>query len=118
MSFIPTVARYYYALFGLFTLAGGVIGFVKAGSTLSLLMGGVSGIILLLAAYVRPKSVVRAQLALVLTPLGLLFFFGPKWLATHALMPAGLMTFLSLGCLAFVTLEAIEKFSSKKQGSV
>ena len=35
-------------LFGLFSLAGGLIGYFKAGSMASLIAGGVSGLILLL----------------------------------------------------------------------
>lgn len=44
-------ARIYLFVFGVLTIAGGVIGFVKAQSRPSLLAGAISGVSLLLAAY-------------------------------------------------------------------
>jgi uncharacterized membrane protein (UPF0136 family) len=38
------------ALYGLTALVGGIIGYVKAGSTASLIAGGISGVLLLLCA--------------------------------------------------------------------
>ena len=51
--FGPT--KIYFIIFGLLTIAGGVMGYVKAGSTVSLIAGSISGLLLLLAAFLLPS---------------------------------------------------------------
>jgi uncharacterized membrane protein (UPF0136 family) len=50
MPTIQKVAIALIALYGLISLVGGVIGYLKAGSTPSLLAGGISGLVLLACA--------------------------------------------------------------------
>lgn len=102
---LHVTARTYYMLYGAFTLLGGLIGYFKAGSTLSLAVGGLSGLLLMLAAYMRYKAPLRSSLALGLTSLALLAFFIVRYMETQALMPAGLMVLLSLLALVFLLLE-------------
>src|SRR5262249_13346666 len=55
---VQLIAAIVTALYGLISLVGGCIGYAKAGSTASLVAGGVSGILLLICAggvYVRPS---------------------------------------------------------------
>ena len=60
MHIVPVVqliAACITALYGLISLIGGYIGYAKAGSTASLIAGGISGVLLLLCAggvFVRP----------------------------------------------------------------
>ena len=54
--FTPT--KIYFIVFGLLTIAGGTMGYVKAGSTISLIAGAISGILLLVAAFLLPGQVV------------------------------------------------------------
>ncbi len=88
-------ARTYFIVFGLLTILGGVIGYVKAGSTVSIISGSIAGILLLVAAYVLPEHL-RTGLAIVLiVSLLLAGRFIPNFFATGRVMPAGLMSILS-----------------------
>lgn len=89
------LTRIYYFIFGALTIAGGVMGFVKAGSKASLIAGGVSGLLLLVAGWlVRDKVYVGLGLGLVIS-LALAGRFAPIFLETKKFMPAGMMTILS-----------------------
>lgn len=57
------LAKIYYFIFGVLTIAGGVIGFTK-GSQVSLVAGGISGVLLLLAGYLTGSARVQAGLIL------------------------------------------------------
>src|SRR6188768_1454247 len=50
-------AKIYFLIFGLLTILGGVMGYVRAGSTASIIAGSVSGILLLVAAFLLPNNV-------------------------------------------------------------
>ncbi len=94
------IAKVYFIVFGLLTLAGGIIGYVKAGSMPSLVAGGISGILLLvgalmMASYARP---VLAGLALISLVLAIRFV--PAFASTGKIMPAGIMAVLSVVGLA------------------
>ena len=51
-------AKIYFIIFGLLTIVGGVIGYVRAGSMASIIAGSISGILLLVAAFLLPGNVV------------------------------------------------------------
>jgi uncharacterized membrane protein (UPF0136 family) len=89
--------KIYLFLFGVLTIAGGVVGFVKAGSRASLIAGGVSGALLLVAGYLvgAGNVLVGLILGLVLS-LALAGQFGPKFVRTRKVMPAGLMAVLGI----------------------
>ena len=90
------LTRIYYFIFGALTIAGGVMGFVKAGSKASLIAGGVSGVLLLLAGWlVRDKVYVGLGLGLVVS-IALAGRFVPGFLETKKMMPAGMMAILSV----------------------
>lgn len=90
-------AKLYLFIFGALTIAGGIVGFVKAGSRVSLIAGGISGVLLLVAGYLIGAGNVLAGLisGLVLS-LALAGQFGPKFLKTRKFMPAGLMAVLGV----------------------
>ena len=56
-------AKIYFIIFGLLTIVGGVIGYVKAGSTASIVAGAISGIALIVAAYLLPGNVASPAFA-------------------------------------------------------
>ena len=90
-------AKIYLFLFGVLTIAGGVMGFVKAGSRASLIAGGVSGALLLVAGYLVGAGNLVAGLILGLVlSLALAGQFGPKFLRTRKAMPAGMMALLGV----------------------
>lgn len=89
-------AKIYFIIFGLLTIAGGVMGFVKAGSTASIIAGSISGILLLLAAFLLPQQLVVALIIAAAVSILLAARFLPAFLKTGKMMPAGLMAILSL----------------------
>lgn len=82
-------------IYSFLLIIGGVMGFVKAHSKMSLLTGLVSGLAILLATKVGVNNPKAAYLFIASISLVLAMFFSMKFAATHALMPAGLMLILS-----------------------
>ena len=89
-------AKIYFMIFGLLTIVGGVMGYVKAGSTASIIAGGISGIALIVAAYVLPSNVVLGLAIGALVSILLAGRFIPAFIKTGKIMPAGLMAVLSV----------------------
>jgi len=88
--------KIYFAIFGLLTIAGGVMGFVKAHSTASLIAGSISGVLLLLAAFLLPGQAAAGLALGGVVSLLLIGYFLPAFLRTHKVMPAGMMSILSI----------------------
>jgi uncharacterized membrane protein (UPF0136 family) len=86
----------YYFLFGALTIAGGVMGFVKAKSAASLIAGGVSGILLIVAGVLMGSNMRAALILGVVVSVLLAGRFLPNFLKTKKPMPAGMMSVLSL----------------------
>jgi uncharacterized membrane protein (UPF0136 family) len=89
-------AKIYFIVFGLLTIVGGVMGYVKAGSTISLIAGSVSGILLLLAAFLLPGNLAVGLALAAGVSILLAGRFVPAFIKTGNLMPAGLMSVLSV----------------------
>lgn len=84
------LTKFFYFLFGLITLLGGVQGFVGAGSRASLIAGGVCGVLLLVAGWLLMGTNVQFGLVLgLLVCLALAGRFLPAFLKTRDLWPAG-----------------------------
>ncbi|XP_065061686.1 transmembrane protein 14C-like [Rhopilema esculentum] len=84
--------------FSFVVLAGGVIGYLKAGSTMSLMSGIVFGLILALGASQtshNPKNVWISLAASVI----LCVVMGMRFFKTGKVMPAGMVFFLSIGSI-------------------
>jgi uncharacterized membrane protein (UPF0136 family) len=89
-------ARIYFIVFGLFTIVGGVIGYAKAGSVASIIAGSISGILLLVAAYLLPGQLTWGLALAAIVSIALAGRFIPAFIKTGHLMPAGLMSVLSV----------------------
>ena len=100
-SNIATVAV---AVFGLFSLIGGFIGYTKAGSRASLIAGSLSGIVLLLCAYGIWKGNTYAAVASLLVAVLLGGRFLVTWIKNRRVMPDLLMVLLSLTTLLAVAI--------------
>ena len=88
-------AKIYFIVFGLLTIVGGLIGYLKAGSAISLIAGGICGALLLVAAWMLPGNImVGLGLALFIS-IALAGQFIPKFISTGKPMPAGMMSLLS-----------------------
>jgi uncharacterized membrane protein (UPF0136 family) len=88
--------KIYFIVFGLLTIAGGVIGYVKAGSVPSIIAGSITGVLLLVAAFLLPEHRVAGLATAFIISLLLAGQFVPKFLRTGRAMPAGMMSILSV----------------------
>jgi len=89
-------AKIYFIVFGILTIAGGVVGYVKAGSVASIVAGGIIGVLLLVAALLLPEYRIVGLATACIVSLLLAAQFVPKFLRTGRVMPAGMMSILSV----------------------
>jgi uncharacterized membrane protein (UPF0136 family) len=85
MNPVPTlhlVTAVITGIYGLISLIGGIMGYVKAGSMASLVAGGISGILLLLCAFGIPRFPVVSLVVSLIVSLALAGRFGSV-LAKH-----------------------------------
>lgn len=81
--------------YGLTVIAGGLIGYLKAHSTASVVMGSICGFLLLLSALgLMGRMRAPAYLALFVTFV-LDVFFTYRWIFSLKFMPSGLMSVIS-----------------------
>ena len=98
-------AKIYFVVFGLLTIAGGVVGYVKAGSVASIIAGAITGVLLLVAAFLLPEHRVAGLATALIVSLLLAAQFVPKLLRTGRVMPAGIMSVLSvIGIIAAIVV--------------
>ena len=89
-------AKIYFIVFGVLTIAGGIVGYVKAGSVASLIAGSITGLLLLIAAFLLPEHRAIGLATAFIISLLLVAQFAPKFIRTGRIMPAGMMSILSL----------------------
>ena len=96
-------------IYGVMLILGGVMGFLKAHSKVSLITGALSGLIVLLSCKIKSKSSYLYVSAISLILAG---FFSYRFAHNHVFMPAGLMLILSTTTFCVVSLSW---FKSKKK---
>ena len=89
-------AKIYFIVFGILTIAGGIVGYLKAGSVVSIIAGSISGLLLLVAAWLMPDRQAAGLIIALIVSVLLAGQFVPKFFSTHKVMPAGLMSLLSV----------------------
>lgn len=92
MNFKATITLIYAALI----LIGGIIGFIKAQSLPSLIMGGTFALLLALSAVGMLKNYLLGQFIAIGLAALLALFFSYRFFLTMNFMPAGLIVILSL----------------------
>jgi uncharacterized membrane protein (UPF0136 family) len=105
--FGPT--KIYFIIFGALTIAGGIMGYVKAGSTASIIAASISGVLLLVAAFLLPANALAGIVLGGIVSLLLIGYFLPAFFRTGKMMPAGMMSVLSLIGVAFAIAAWIRK---------
>ncbi|PYK13552.1 MAG: hypothetical protein DME65_01560 [Verrucomicrobia bacterium] len=96
-------AKIYFIIFGILTIAGGVVGYVKAGSVASIIAGSITGVLLLVAAFLLPERRGMGLATAFIVSLLLIAQFAPKFIRTGRVMPAGMMSVLSvIGLIAAI----------------
>src|SRR4029077_14346295 len=88
--------RLYFLIFGALTILGGVVGYVKAGSVPSIIAGAIKGVLLLVAGARMPEYGPAGLSTACIVSLLLAAQFVPKFIRTGKVMPAGLMSILSV----------------------
>jgi uncharacterized membrane protein (UPF0136 family) len=102
------IARFYLFVFGVLTVAGGVMGFVKAQSKPSLIAGGISGAGLLVAGYLVSIGSTRAGLIVGLAvSAALAGRFVGAYRKSKKVMPAGLMAVLGVAGVVITALALV-----------
>lgn len=86
----------YFLIFGALTIIGGVIGYVKAGSFPSIVAGAITGVLLVVAGWILPNNRTVGLAIAFIVSLLLAAQFVPKLIRTGKMMPAGLMSILSV----------------------
>ncbi|MGB7324480.1 MAG: TMEM14 family protein [Rubripirellula sp.] len=92
------------AIFGVFVIFGGVMGYVKAASKASLIAGSITGGLLLLSAFLISRDITAGAILGIVVSLVLLSQFGPSLLKKFKVMPNLLIVVLGLitvGTLVF-----------------
>ena len=98
-------AKIYFVVFGLLTIAGGIVGYAKAGSVASIIAGAITGVLLLVAAFLLPEHRVAGLATALIVSILLAAQFVPKFLSTGRVMPAGIMSLLSvIGVIAAIVV--------------
>ena len=95
-AFSMEAAKIYFIVFGLLTITGGIVGYVKAGSVASIIAGSITGVLLLVAAFLLPEHRAAGLVTALIVSLLLAAQFVPKFLRTGTVMPAGVMSVLSV----------------------
>lgn len=103
------LTRTFYFVFGALTIAGGVMGYVKASSMASLIAGGISGALIILAAVLLKTNVVAGLALGGVVALALVGRFAPAFFSTGKFMPAGMMAILSVISLVMTITAFIKK---------
>jgi len=89
-------AKIYFIIFGALTIVGGIVGYLKAGSVASIIAGSITGVLLLVAAFLLPEHRMVGLATALIVSLLLAAQFIPKLLRTGTVMPAGIMSLLSV----------------------
>jgi uncharacterized membrane protein (UPF0136 family) len=96
------LTQYYYIFFGIVAIVGGGLGYARAKSIPSVIAGGISGGLLILAGLIGSSGAAH-WLALVVSLL-LLAYFGSSYLRKRKAMPAIPMILLSLICIGLTAV--------------
>ena len=88
--------KLYFLIFGALTIIGGIIGYVRANSLPSIIAGSITGVLLLVAGSLLSSHRVIGLATAFVVSLLLAAQFVPKFIRTGKVMPAGMMSILSL----------------------
>lgn len=96
-------------IYALLVIIGGMIGFVKANSVPSLIMGLTFALGLLLSAVSMIKGMKRGYYAAIALTLILTGFFAYRYVISLQMMPAGFMSILSIAVIIALFLGNISE---------
>lgn len=100
---ISTIAAIAY---GILAFVGGIIGYAQAKSKMSLISGGISGVLLILCGVALQQGMVWAGTVAAIITAVLIVVFVMRLTKTRKFMPAGLMAIAGGAALAALLVEA------------
>jgi uncharacterized membrane protein (UPF0136 family) len=109
MRYDMDATRIYFFVFGALTIIGGIIGYVKAGSVPSIIAGAITGLLLIIAAAILPEHRAAGLATAFTVSLILAAQFVPKLIRTGKVMPAGMMSILSVIALIVAIVAWLKK---------
>jgi uncharacterized membrane protein (UPF0136 family) len=101
--------KWYYLLFAILTIMGGLMGYLKAKSKISLISGTISGIILIVASCLLPERPILAGVIGLCVSVLLAGKFVPDYIHKKAFIPSGLMSLLSVVSIVLTILALLPK---------
>ncbi len=102
-------------VYGLLIALGGIMGYVKGGSSISLISGGSFGIAILISAYFISKGKIAAQYFAIALTFLLDGIFTYRFAKTLQFIPAGFLSLLSLAVLIVIALKIRRTLGTIKQ---
>ena len=87
-------------LYGLLSLGGGILGYWKSKSKVSLISGGISGLLLLILGVFIYSGIKWAEIVAAAIVASLIVVFSIRWFKTKKFMPA--MPMILLGVISFI----------------
>ncbi len=102
MKFMPWLV----ILYAFILMGGGMMGYYKAGSLPSLLMGCMTGLILIVSAITMFNKEVLGYFVSCGVAFAMAIFFTYRFIGSFKLLPTGLMAAISF--LVFVTMVAVK----------
>ncbi len=88
--------------YGIFTVIGGIIGYAKAQSKVSLVSGCISGLLLIFSGILQAQGVGWGLMLTVAVTALLVAVFAVRLAQSRQFMPAGLMILLGVAVLAVI----------------
>jgi uncharacterized membrane protein (UPF0136 family) len=106
---ITVSTKEYYLVFAVLTIIGGIMGYVKAKSKISLISGTISGAILIVASFLLPERPIIAGVIGLCVSVLLAGKFVPDFIHKKAFIPSGLMALLSVVSIVLTILALLPK---------
>jgi uncharacterized membrane protein (UPF0136 family) len=100
--------RIYYFVFGLITLGAAIQG-LMAGSMISLVAGGICGVLILAGGFLLPGNASLALILALIGSLGIAGRFVPTYFKSHTLWPAATLALLSVVSIVLTVLAFVKK---------
>lgn len=85
--------------YGVLAIVGGIMGYVKAQSNISLISGSISGLLLIFGGVMQLQGQAWGLILVTIVTAILVITFGVRLAKTRKFMPAGLMSVLGLATL-------------------
>ncbi len=103
------VFKIFLILYGFLLLVGGYLGYAKAHSKISLMMGIASGLLILISAYLLGVNLQAGQILATVVSGLLTVVFLMRVLKVHTMMPSGMLLVMSVVMLLLCLKELLRK---------